>query len=578
MPYAQVFGPTTIDPGFTSTGEKTLLTMATSLPAGGKNVIIVMILPNASLSDKNVQATFRIKKGTTILYGSYVTQWVIGGGDRAKPPTIVAVDDAPVGNDTYTFTINITTAGTSTGSIHVQGMVFKASDAYWTYNTSAVTIANNATSTVLSLNTSFPSGTKVAIIGIVYGYNTSAAHSGISGGNIRLKSGTTIVSSNQFKIGSYQSIEPFWAPLIYTETTTSSSQTYSIEIYNDSGYTYGFYAEILAFKVNNAAFLDTGSVALTSGSQVTVGNLSTTLSGDVVVIALTAAENTGSSTVTAFNADDVVLQLNNSSTGQISNQVGWLLEQTGYHGRSGIISMFRFDTGVSNPSYQVKMTARASGINGEAKILAFIPMVGVQYTVELSETVSLSEYLVKTPMIVRSESLTLTDTISRTASFYCTFTETVSLTEYLAKTFYKTLTETISLSDFITALKVYICELVETIHLTDTVSKLVSIVKTEAVSLADTLQTVKTLFITLVESIHLTDTMSKAVQIVKTEVLSLVDTLSTLKVFLRVLTETINLTDSVAAIRIRKTIERIKGVTRILKATREKPAERELGK
>ncbi|MEM2973432.1 MAG: hypothetical protein QXS50_04705, partial [Candidatus Caldarchaeum sp.] len=100
-------------------------------------------------------------------------------------------------------------------------------------------------------------------------------------------------------------------------------------------------------------------------------NLSTSLSGEVGVIALAAAENTSSSDVTAFNAGDVVLQQNNQATGQITNQRGWLLELTSFHGRSGVYALFRADTDVSNPSYQVKMTARASGINGEAKILAF---------------------------------------------------------------------------------------------------------------------------------------------------------------------------------------------------------------
>ena len=122
---------------------------------------------------------------------------------------------------------------------------------------------------------------------------------------------------------------------------------------------------------------------MTSGSQVTVGNLATTLSGDVAVIGLVAAENTSASDVTAFNADDVVLQKDNSSTGQISNLVGWFLEQTSYAGRSGIMPLFRLDIDVSNPSYQIKMTARASGINGEAKILAFstVFQVTIRYSV-----------------------------------------------------------------------------------------------------------------------------------------------------------------------------------------------------
>ncbi|MEM4211426.1 MAG: hypothetical protein QXS72_09415, partial [Candidatus Caldarchaeum sp.] len=147
--------------------------------------------------------------------------------------------------------------------------------------------------------------------------------------------------------------------------------SYSLQVYNNPTVTSQAWGEIVAFRVGDGAFLDTGSVALSNGSQVTVGDLSTTLSGEVGVIALAASENTAGSDVTGFNAGDVVLQLNNSATGQIANQRGVFFERTTYQGRSGILPLFRADTDVSSPSYQVKMTARASGLNGEAKILAF---------------------------------------------------------------------------------------------------------------------------------------------------------------------------------------------------------------
>jgi hypothetical protein len=58
----QVFGPTTIDPDFTTTGEKTLLTMNATLPAGGKNVIVVAYLPTSSSDSPNAMGSLRIKK------------------------------------------------------------------------------------------------------------------------------------------------------------------------------------------------------------------------------------------------------------------------------------------------------------------------------------------------------------------------------------------------------------------------------------------------------------------------------------------------------------------------------------
>jgi hypothetical protein len=367
---AQVFGPTTVDPGFTSTGEKTLLTMNTTLPAGGINVVIVSFVRSDALQTE-AQGTYRIYKGSTLLYESKLTEYFNYSGMRARHVLLIAVDTSPAGNDNYYFKINITTAGTATGSVHVQGIVVKTDDAVWGYNTTAVSIEAGATATITSISTSFPANSKVAIIAVAYGSHTSTGSYLIGAGNVKLKSGATVISSNQFNVGSYQSTEPFWVSLVYLDTPASSSQTYSVEITNGSSVAFNCYAEVVAFTVYDGAFLDTGSVALTSGSQVTVGNLTTALLGNVVVIGLAAAENTSSTSGTAFNAGDVVLQLNNSATGQISNLVGWYFGITTAASRSGILPLFRLDSGVSNPSYQIKMTARVSGINGEAKILAF---------------------------------------------------------------------------------------------------------------------------------------------------------------------------------------------------------------
>jgi len=79
---AQIFGPTTIDPGFTTTGEKTLLTMNTTLPAGGKNVIIALIQPNGSIDTSSEQGRLRIKKGTTILYEMLLDSRFNQGGNK----------------------------------------------------------------------------------------------------------------------------------------------------------------------------------------------------------------------------------------------------------------------------------------------------------------------------------------------------------------------------------------------------------------------------------------------------------------------------------------------------------------
>jgi len=371
---AQVFGPTTVDPGFNSTGEKTLLTMNTTLPAGGKNVIIAVVMPTADISI-DAWGKFRIKKGDTILYETGTAEYFNREYTRCKPTMLLAVDTNPTGNDSYTFTINITAAGTDTSVVHVEGMVVKTDDAEWAYNTTVVSINAGATATVTSLTTNYPANSKVVALAYIYAAHAAIPSSKLLGaGNVKLKLNDTVISSNQFNTGSYADKHLANVNLAWLGTVTSSSQSWEAEITNGSTVTFYAWAIIVTFTVSDGAFLDTGSVALTNGTQVTVGNLSTTLSGNIAVIGLAAAENTTTNNVTAFNANDVVLQKDNSSTDQIANLIGWYLYSSSTSGRSGILPLLRVDS-ATNPSYQIKMTARASGINGEAKIVAFSTIV-----------------------------------------------------------------------------------------------------------------------------------------------------------------------------------------------------------
>jgi hypothetical protein len=249
-------------------------------------------------------------------------------------------------------------------------MVIKADDAEIAYNTSTVTIAPNTTATVISLDTNYPAGSKVVVLAYLSGHPSSPDPTFFNPGDIRLKLGGTTISSNQFREGMFSNLHQLRSALLWGGSVSSSTQTWSVEVTYNGTYDYFAYAILVAFTVYNLAFLDTASVALSNGVQVTVGNLTTTLTGDVVVIGQAAAENTTASDVTAFNAGDVVLQMNDSSLGQIDNKVSWIIYRDTVYSRSGTLTLLRFDTGVTNPSYQVKMTARADGINGEAKIVA----------------------------------------------------------------------------------------------------------------------------------------------------------------------------------------------------------------
>jgi hypothetical protein len=421
---AQVFGPQTYTMDYNTAGERTMMSMNTTLAAGGKNIILA-VYKSGNFSALQENHRIRIYKGTTLLYGSLIDQRFNGGGQSAKVYMIIAVDDNPTGNDSYTFREYIPVAESALGFIQTQGIVIKSDDAVWGYNAAPVSVASGATVTLTSISTSFPAGSKVAIVAVVYGSHTTSGHYLISAGNVRIKSGATVISSNQFAFGSDRTGEPGWVHLLCLDTPTTDMQTYSVEVYNNTGVSFNFAAEIVAFRVYDGAFLDTASVALTNGSQVTVGNLTTSLTGDVVTIGMAAAENTSNSDVTAFNANDVVLQLNNSTTGQISNLISWYLDRTGYHGRSGVLPLFRIDRGVTNPSYQIKMTARASGINGEAKILAFSLAV-IQY-VNVSDTISFTEAVSTAAQAFVTDTASLSDAARSDAEI--SVSDAISLTE-----------------------------------------------------------------------------------------------------------------------------------------------------
>jgi hypothetical protein len=112
-PGVNVFGPNTVDPGFTTTGEKTLLTMDTSLPSGGKNIILVSYAGYTSIA---ARGTFRIYKDSTLLYETGITdEYFTHTRTRPFHHLLIAVDSTPAGNDSYSFRINVTTAALVVG-------------------------------------------------------------------------------------------------------------------------------------------------------------------------------------------------------------------------------------------------------------------------------------------------------------------------------------------------------------------------------------------------------------------------------------------------------------------------------
>jgi hypothetical protein len=430
---AQVFGPTTVTVDYSTTGDKTLLTMQTTLPAGGYNIIMAVYKATGTGASTG-NHRLRIYKGATLLYGSLINQIFSFGGMQAKAFMIIAVDTSPSGNDVYTFVEYSPTSESATATVHVQGIVIKSDDVVWGYNTATVDVANNTTATLVSINTNFPTGSRVAVIGLAYFVHSSSGAMYIGAGNARLKVGATILSSNQTDIGAGSASTAGWIHLLALHTTSSNTQTYSFEVYNTSGVTLTFASEIIAFTVANGAFLDSSEVQIwPANTWVTIGNLTTSISGEVVAICVATHNNYGTSSVTLFNAGEVSFQLNDSFTGHITNLVNWLIQASGQHGRSGMWPFFRIDRGVSNPSYQLKMkTSQWGSYYGEVKILAFS---GIGIRRSIVETCNIAENIKKPMVLVRPivEAVNVVEGVKKTMNVVRRVGEVVNIVEAVRK-------------------------------------------------------------------------------------------------------------------------------------------------
>jgi hypothetical protein len=551
---AQVFGPNTVDPGFNSTGEKTLLTMSTTLPAGGKNVIIAVFMPNGAVSI-DALGYFLIKKGSTIISRTFTTSTLNFGAGRAKPIMLLAVDDNPTGSDTYVFNVNITTAATSTALVHVQGIVIKTDgDANWVNNSVAVSIASGATSSVVSLSTGYATNSKVVALAFVNYF--AASFSGyLTTGDVRIVMDTTVISSNEFKFAA--DVEKYSGVfnLAGLVTVPTASQTWKVEIYNRSTGTISCYAILVTFPVSDGMFLDTAAVALSNGVQVTVGSLSTTLRGDVVVLGLGAILNTNSGDVTALNAGDMVLQKDNTTLDQVNNQVSFFLERDGYTGTSGILPLIRVDTGVTNPSYQIKMTARAAGISGEAKILAFV--LGVDIKKVFGETLQLLENIIlkRGRFRLMSENISIGEASINLRSLFRGISEQVNLVENVVRVrnLARIILESINLSEVMVLLRRLVRVLTEVTNLNEVFRSVRNRFKVsnETINLLESVRVSMLRLRILVESVNIIENIGKALgrTRVVNEFVNLLEAVGSFKSKVLRIIENINLSETFISIK-----------------------------
>ncbi|MEM4449328.1 MAG: hypothetical protein QXQ33_00690 [Nitrososphaerota archaeon] len=568
-----VTSPTTVTVDWSTSGDKTLLSVTDNLPSGKK--LVIFVLGWDAAVDVAAQGIIKIIKGSNTLVQEEITHLLNSGGMRGKQVMIFAYDSSASGQDEYKLVITVTTAASGTSTLHVQAMVVLLNnDAFFTTGTNT-NIAAGATENVATINTNFPSGSKVVVLAYVqFGVtSTTASYRLYAAGAIRITEGGTVVSNTQFQVGTYKNNEPALVALAYFNPNTGSNPTYAVQLYNSLSETSQAWVEIVAFRVDDGAFLDTGSVTLTSGSQVTVGSLSTSLTGEVGVIALAAAERTASTDGTTFNAGDIVLQKDNSASDQIANQRGWYLQRSARSGRSGVLGLFRVDTSVSNPSFQVKMTARAAS-NGEAKIVAFkVTPPPTHYTISISNIATSSDSISRIASMKRSiyDIMTASDIAVGSRVFAKSVNEIISASDNLFRlglfvrspsesaialtpisrvaSFTRLLLDTATSIDMVYKLYGMIIPITDALMAADSVIKTFSITRTllETSVLTDQVLRTYNAFRYLTENLISIDYLTRLYNIVRPilEVLNAADAINRIASFTRVISEPIISTDFV---------------------------------
>ncbi len=182
------------------------------------------------------------------------------------------------------------------------------------------------------------------------------------------------------------------------------------------------------------------------------------------------------------------------------------------------------------------------------------------------ETISLTDTIFKEPQKFISETVTLSDNLSRMLVFQRTLTDTVTLsdTATVIKIFIKTLTETLTLSDALLRMLTLKRVLTEISSLSDILLRQISLYQTltevpslsdsllkdvgknltEATTLSDSLLRTLTLQRTLTETVPLSDRVLKGLEKTLSDILILSDMLQYQLILYKALTEAFSLSDT----------------------------------
>jgi hypothetical protein len=150
-------------------------------------------------------------------------------------------------------------------------------------------------------------------------------------------------------------------------------------------------------------------------------------------------------------------------------------------------------------------------------------VTGTSYTQTLSDTVTLTDSLIRNPGKVLVETITHTDTFARLGTFLRSFTETLTHTDTIQKQSQKSLLETVTLTATFIGQLIFTKLFSETVTLTDSLIKQGQKVLSDTLSLTDSI--LKSISKTLAEVTTYTDTFIKQARKTFAETVTHTDTL-----------------------------------------------------
>ncbi|MER3407141.1 MAG: hypothetical protein C4278_01825, partial [Patescibacteria group bacterium] len=340
------------------TTETTIGSLATNLPAGD-NLIIVVFQFDATQAAavRTISAgNLRLKRaGVTLASNEFLIRADGGTAGKKQVATMLVYRDAGApANPTYEVTAQADGAG-SQGEVKI--LVINNPPASSFADGVSVQIGT-AETTILTHSPNLPAGDNI-VIAIFQADNNSNGGRTISAGNLKLKRGTQVLSSNQnaivLEIAS-GAIRSMGYMLIARDVGAPANPTYTVTALASAAGVNGE-AKIIVLQGLNSEFLDTPNVSIGT-SETIIGTLNTTLpAGENVIIAGIDTINTVNA-VRTINADNI--RLKTGGVTQSSNQFNFEYGASGSSFRMrGFGLLWRHPSAPANVSYQV--TASASG-------------------------------------------------------------------------------------------------------------------------------------------------------------------------------------------------------------------------